>query len=262
MLTITTTNNVATVTLDRPEARNAINGELIARLHEAFVSLAADDTMRVIVLTGAGAAFSAGADIAWMQAAARFTAEENEREARQMAEMFAAVDRCPKPVVARVNGAAFGGGVGLVACCDIAVAVEGARFSFSEVRLGIAPATIGPFVLRKIGASQARALFLTGDRFDANRAREIGLVHAVVPADELDAAVARQTEMLLQGGPHALAAVKELVQELPGMAPGEQRAYTASLIARLRTSPEGQEGLRAFLDRRAPSWVREKGDDS
>jgi methylglutaconyl-CoA hydratase len=257
MLTVTQATGIATVTLDRPEVRNALNGELIAALHDCFVTLAADDAVRVVVLTGAGAVFSAGADVAWMHAAARFTADENEREARQMAAMFAAVDRCPKPVVARVNGAAFGGGVGLVACCDLAVAAEGARFSFSEVRLGIAPATIGPFVLRKIGASQARALFLTGERFDAARAKEIGLVHAVAPAEELDAAVARQTEMLLHGGPRALTAAKELVQELPGMADGEQRAYTAALIARLRTGPEGQEGLRAFLDRRPPSWETE-----
>ena len=206
MLTITHVNSIATVTLDRPEARNALNGELIGRLRECFAALATDDAVRVVVLTGAGAAFSAGADIAWMQAAAQFTTDENARDARTMAEMFATIDRCPKPVVARVNGAAFGGGVGLIACCDIAVAVEGARFSFSEVRLGIAPATIGPYVLRKIGASQARALFLSAERFDATRAKEIGLVHAVVPADELDAAVARQTDMLRQGGPHALAA--------------------------------------------------------
>jgi methylglutaconyl-CoA hydratase len=256
MLTVTHENSVATVTLDRPETRNALNGELIARLRECFAALATDESVRVVVLTGAGTAFSAGADIAWMQAAAEFTADENERDARALAEAFATIDRCPKPVVARVNGAAFGGGVGLVACCDVAVAMEGARFSFSDVRLGIAPATVGPFVVRKIGASQARALFLTGERFDAVRAKEIGLVHAIVPANELDVAVAHQTNMLLQGGPHALAAAKELVQELPGMAEGEQRAYTASLIAHLRTSPEGQEGLRAFLDRRSPSWSR------
>jgi methylglutaconyl-CoA hydratase len=254
MLTVTYANGVATVTLDRPEVRNALNGDLIAAIHDCFVTLAADDAVRVVVLTGAGTVFSAGADIEWMHAAAAFTAAENEQDARKMAAMFAAIDRCPKPVVARVNGAAFGGGGGLVACCDVAIAVEGARFAFSEVRLGIAPATIGPFVLRKIGPSQARALFLTAERFDAAHAKAIGLVHAVVPADELDAAVARQTEMLLHGGPHALAAAKELVQELPGMAEGEQRAYTASLIADLRTSPEGQEGLRAFLDRRPPTW--------
>jgi methylglutaconyl-CoA hydratase len=256
MLTVTHENSVATVTLDRPETRNALNGELIARVRECFAALATDESVRVVVLTGAGTAFSAGADIAWMQAAAEFTADDNERDARKLAETFATIDRCPKPVVARVNGAAFGGGVGLVACCDVAVAVEGARFAFSEVRLGIAPATVGPFVVRKIGASQARALFLSGERFDAVRAKEIGLVHAIVPANELDVAVAHQTNMLLQGGPHALAAAKELVQELPGMAEGEQRAYTASLIAHLRTSPEGQEGLRAFLDRRSPSWSR------
>ncbi|MDQ6909113.1 MAG: enoyl-CoA hydratase-related protein [Chloroflexota bacterium] len=257
MLTVTHANGIATVTLDRPDVRNAINAELIGALRDCFVALATDDAARVVVLTGAGEVFSAGADIEWMHAAARFTVDENAREARQMADMFATIDRCPKPVVARVNGAAFGGGVGLVACCDIAVAVEGARFSFSEVRLGIAPATISPFVLRKIGASQARALFLSAERFDAARAKEIGLVHAVVHAEELDAAVARQTEMLLQGGPHALAAAKELVQELPGMTDGEQRAYTATLIASLRTSPEGQEGLHAFLDRRPPAWTPE-----
>ncbi len=254
MLTITHAKGVATVTLDRPEVRNAINAELIARLHECFTALAMNEAVRVVVLTGSGTVFSAGADVRWMQEAANFTAEENAEDARALAAMLATVDRCPKPVVARVNGAAFGGGAGLVACCDVAVAAAGARFSFSEVRLGIAPATIGPFVLRKIGPSQARALFLTAERFDAARAKEIGLVHAVVPADDLDAAVTRQTEMLLHGGPHALAAAKELVQELPGMAAGEQRAYTAALIAHLRTSPEGQEGLRAFLDHRLPSW--------
>ncbi len=257
MLTVTHANGIATVTLDRSEVRNAINAELIAALRDCFAALATDDAVRVVVLTGAGEVFSAGADIAWMHAAAGFTAAENERDAQRMAEMFAAIDRCPKPVVARVNGAAFGGGVGLVACCDIAVAIEGARFSFSEVRLGIAPATIAPFVLRKIGASQARALFLSAERFDAARAKEIGLVHTVVSAEELDTAITHQTAMLLHGGPHALAAAKELVHELPGMADGEQRAYTAALIADLRTSPEGQEGLRAFLDRRAPSWERE-----
>ncbi|HEY8290859.1 MAG TPA: enoyl-CoA hydratase-related protein [Thermomicrobiales bacterium] len=254
MITVTQANGVATVTLDRPEVRNALDAGLIAAIHDCFTTLAADDAVRVVVLTGAGTVFSAGADVRWMQEAAHFTAEENARDARALTAMLATVDRCPKPVVARVNGAAFGGGAGLVACCDIAVAVEGARFAFSEVRLGIVPATIGPFVLRKIGPSQARALFLSAERFDAARAREVGLVHAVVPADELDAAVARQTEMLLHGGPHALAAAKELVQELPGMAEGEQRAYTAALIAHLRISPEGQEGLRAFLDHRAPSW--------
>ncbi len=254
MLTVTHANGIATVILDRPEVRNALDAELIAALRDCFTALATDDAVRVVVLTGAGTVFCAGADVRWMQEAARFTIEENARDARALAAMLATMDRCPKPVVARINGAAFGGGAGLVACCDIAIAVEDARFSFSEVRLGIVPATIGPFVLRKIGASQARALFLTAERFDAARAKEIGLVHAVVPAEELDTAVARQTDMLLHGGPRALTAAKELVQELPGMTDGEQRTYTAALIAHLRTSPEGQEGLRAFLDRRSPTW--------
>ncbi len=255
MLSVNRMGKVATVTLNRPEVRNAFNAGLIARLHEAFTALAADDGVRVVVLTGVGEVFSAGADIHWMQESVTFTREENMRDARALADMLAAIDRCPKPVVARVNGAAFGGGVGLVACADIAVAVEEARFAFSEVRLGIVPATIAPFVLRKIGPAHARALFLTGERFDAARARAIGLVHHVVPADELDAAVQRQVDVLLQGGPDALAAAKELVQELPGMTPGEQRDYTAAMIADRRTSPEGQEGLRAFLARRSPSWI-------
>jgi methylglutaconyl-CoA hydratase len=255
VLSVSQAGKVATVTLNRPEVRNAFNAELIARLHEAFTALAADDGVRVIVLTGVGEVFSAGADIHWMQESISFTREENIQDARAVAAMWEAIDRCPKPVIARVNGAAFGGGVGLVACADIAVAVEGARFAFSEVRLGIVPATIAPFVLRKIGPSHARALFLTGERFDAARAREIGLVHHVVPAAELDAAVRRQVEMLLQGGPDALAAAKELVQELPGMTPGEQRDYTAAMIADRRTSPEGQEGLSVFLARRSPSWI-------
>ncbi|MCA1668615.1 MAG: enoyl-CoA hydratase/isomerase family protein [Thermomicrobia bacterium] len=259
MLTVSHAKGVATVTLDRPEVRNALDAALIAAIRDCFDALATDNRVRVVVLTGAGTAFSAGADVRWMQAAAHFTAEENARDARALTTMLAAVDRCPKPVVARVNGAAFGGGAGLIACCDLAIAAAGAQFAFSEVRLGIVPATIGPFVLRKIGPSQARALFLTAERFDAARARELGLVHIVVPAEELDAAVARQTAMLRHGGPRALAAAKELVQELPGMTDGEQRAYTAALIADLRTGPEGQEGLRAFLDRRSPSWITENG---
>lgn len=259
MIALDRVGSVATVMLDRPEVRNAFNAALIAEIHRTFVALSGDESVRVVVLTGAGAAFSAGADIYWMQESIALTRAENEREAQAMAAMLAAVDRCPKPVVARVNGAAFGGGVGLIACCDLAVCVETAQFAFSEVRLGIVPATIAPFVLRKIGASHARALFLTGERFDAARAREIGLVHRVVPAAELDTAVQTQVAMLRQGGPDALAAAKELVQELPGVTDGEQRAYTAALIAARRTSDEGQAGLRAFLARRPAPWI-ETGD--
>ncbi len=255
MIAVERVGSVATVTMERAEARNAFNAALIARLHAAFREVAADDGVRVVVLTGAGVAFSAGADIHWMQESVALSREENERDARAMAEMLATVDRCPKPVVARVNGAAFGGGAGLIACCDLAVCVDSAQFAFSEVRLGIVPATIAPFVLRKIGASHARALFLTGERFDAARAREIGLVHRVIPAEALDAAVREQVEMLLLGGPEALAAAKELVQELPGMTDGEQRAYTAAVIAARRTSAEGQAGLRAFLTRHPAPWV-------
>jgi methylglutaconyl-CoA hydratase len=256
-LTVTRRGPVATVTLDRPDVHNAFNPTLIDELTRAFAALGADGGARAVVLTGAGASFSAGADLTWMRQSLELTPEENVADAERLAAMFEAIDRCPRPVIARVNGAAFGGGVGLVAACDVAVAAEGARFAFTEVRLGIAPAVIAPFVLRRIGAAQARALFVTGARFDAARAREIGLVHEVVPPDRLDAAVDEQLALVLAGGPEAIAAVKRLLADLPGLDPAGARRYTAELIARLRTGPEGQEGIRAFLEKRRASWATE-----
>ena len=190
---------VATVALRRPEAHNALNSSLVGEISRCFEELAEDESVRVVVLTGEGPSFCAGADVGYMRETAGLSYEENLEEARRLADAFLAVDVLPKPVVARVRGAAIGGGVGLVAAADVAVAEEGARFAFSEVRLGIAPATIAPFVVRKIGYSQARALFLTGERFDAERAREIGLVHEVVPEAEVEAAIRRKVARLLQG---------------------------------------------------------------
>ncbi len=213
--------------------------------------------MRVVVLTGEGDFFCAGADIGYMRDTANFSYEENLEDARNLAAMFEAVDGCPKPVVARVKGSAIGGGVGLVAAADVAVAEEGTVFAFSEVRLGISPATIAPFVVRKIGHSQVRALFLTGERFDGVRAREIGLVHEVISEEDLDAAVQEKVEGLLAGGPEALAATKALLRELRDAAPDEVTEITARRIAELRTGEEGQEGLGAFLEKRKPAWREE-----
>jgi methylglutaconyl-CoA hydratase len=245
---------VATVALARLEAHNALNAALIGEVTRCFEELAEDEGVRVVVLTGEGPTFCAGADIAYMRDTADSSYEENLEEARRLADMFLAVDELPKPVVARVRGAAIGGGGGLVAVVDVAVAEEGAHFAFSEVRLGIAPATISPFVVRKIGYSRARALFLTGERFDAGRAREIGLVHEAVPDRELDAAVEKVVSQLLQGGPAAQAASKEALRQIEATEPMEALGIMTQLIAELRIGEEGQEGLGAFLEKREPFW--------
>ncbi len=253
-LSRTDDGSVATVTLGRPEARNALNAALIGEVTRCFEELAEDESVRVVVLTGEGPTFCAGADVGYMRDTASFSYEENLEDARRLADMFLAVDDLPKPVVARVQGAAIGGGAGLVAAADLAVAEEEARFAFSEVRLGIAPATIAPFVVRKIGFSRARALFLTGERFGADLAREIGLVHEVVQEGELDAAVERVAAQLLQGGPAAQAAIKEALRQVEATEPMEALGIMTQLIAELRIGEEGQEGLGAFLEKREPFW--------
>src|SRR5918997_1023438 len=248
-------NAVATVSLSRPDARNALNDELIGELTRCIEELAEDDRVRVVVLTGEGDFFCAGADIGYMRDTANLSYEENLEDARRIAAMFGAVDRCPKHIVARVRGAATGGGIGLVAAADVTVAEEGTIFAFTEVRLGISPATIAPFVLRKIGYSQTRALFLTGQRFDAARAYEIGLVHEVTVEGDLEEAVQEKVQGLLKGGPEALATTKALLRELRDAERGEEATeITARRIAQLRTGEEGQEGLGAFLEKREPAW--------
>jgi methylglutaconyl-CoA hydratase len=229
----------------------------VGELRDVFRSLAADPRVRVVVLTGAGLSFCAGADLGWLQRAINYTVEENLADASRLVEMLDAVDQCPKPVIARVNGAALAGGTGLVAAADIAIAAETARFGFTEARLGLVPATISPYVVRKIGESHARALFLTAERFEARRAAAIGLVHQVVPPEELDAAVERTLRNLLAAGPLALGENKALLRGIRSRAADDLGRYTAETIARLRTSDEGQEGLRAFLEKRAPRWTAE-----
>jgi methylglutaconyl-CoA hydratase len=248
---------VERLTLNRPDVRNAFNELVIAELTgwaEGIAAMTAGDRPRVVVLAGAGATFCAGADVAWMAKMVRYTEAENVRDAQAMSRMFGALDTLPVPLIGRVHGAALGGGAGLAAVCDIVVADQGALFGFTEVKLGILPAVISPFALGKIGRSAARELFLTGARFSAARAKEIGLVHAVVPTAELDAAIATYVKELLTAGPEAVAAAKGLIPIVSNAAPTDVSTITAAAIAARRVSPEGQEGLRAFLDKRAPSW--------
>jgi len=245
----------AFVTLNRPAVRNALNAELIGALTFTFNELAMDAAVRAIVLSGEGGVFCGGADITWMRDSLDLSFEENVADATAMSDMFRAIDRCPKPVIAKIQGAALGGGAGLAAVCDIVVAAADALFGFTEVKLGIIPAVISPFVLAKIGASNARALFLTGERFDARRAQTIGLVHEVVVADTLDVAIERVLDEIASVGPDAAAAAKALIHEVRAAGYDDSRSLTAQAIAKQRTSPEGQEGLRAFLERRKASWI-------
>jgi methylglutaconyl-CoA hydratase len=257
LLTVRREGSVAHVALDRPEVRNAFNAALIAELDVTFGALGADHEVRAIVLSGNGKMFCAGADVDWMRASLDLSVEENLADARHMSLMFRAIDRVPKPVVARVHGAALGGGAGLVAVCDIAIADEATSFGFTETKLGILPAVISPFVLAKIGPSHARALALSGERFDAKRALAIGLVHEVVASAGLDAAVARVVNELLTASPTGIAECKRLFAEVREHSYADSLELTARAIAAQRTSAEGQDGLRAFLEKRKPAWIKD-----
>jgi methylglutaconyl-CoA hydratase len=247
---------VAHIVLDRPDLRNAFDGAMVRELHDAVGAASSRDDVRVLVLAGRGAVFCAGAEIEWMKKVAGFSREENLADAEALADLFETIDRSAKAVVAVVQGAALGGGAGLVAVADIAVAEEGARFGFTEVRLGLVPAVISPYVVRKIGVAAARELFLTGERFTAARAAAIGLVQRVVKLDELDAAVDERVGELLQAAPGAVAAAKALVRGVAGRPIEDVRELTVETIAERRASVEGQEGLRAFLEKRKPDWAR------
>ena len=245
---------VLTVTLNRPQQHNALTPELIERLTAVFLHYADRREIRVIVLTGNGRSFCAGADLKTMRAAADYDFAANVADGKQIFDLMQAIDACPKPVIGRVNGAAIGGGVGLVSACDIVVAVERARFAFSEARLGLVPAVISPFVLAKIGVGNGRELFLTGERFDAYRAQRIGLVQHVVAEEALDTAVTERIEQLLLAAPGAQAAAKELIRQVAHQPVSEVRDLTANFIAQRRASAEGREGMSAFLEKRDPDW--------
>jgi methylglutaconyl-CoA hydratase len=248
---------VARIILNRPEVHNAFNAAMIRELTSALEEIKNRTGIRVLVLTGQGKSFCAGADLNWMRDIINYSFEENLRESRELADLIYQLDELPLPTIARINGATIGGGNGFHAACDIAIASEEAIFSLSEVKIGLIPAVISPYVIRRIGESRARQYFLTGERISAKRAEEIGLVHRVVPALSLDEAVAETIKMLLSSGPQAIRRSKEIIQKVPRMSLEEAREYTARIIAELRISPEGQEGMAAFLEKRKPRWAQE-----
>jgi methylglutaconyl-CoA hydratase len=250
--------HVVRIVLNRPEVHNAFNGRMIEELAQAVSQLEGDRSARVVILTGEGKSFCAGADLNWMREVIRYSYEQNLKESLAIAEFLYRLYALPIPTIARVNGAAIGGGAGFLSACDIVIASEEAKFGLSEVKIGLVPAAISPYVLRRIGESRAREYFLTGERFDARRALEIGLVNRAVPADKLDETVESMVKLLLGSGPEAVAKCKELLHRTPQLNLEEAKDYTARMIAGLRISAEGQEGMASFLEKRKPRWVEEE----
>lgn len=248
---------LARLVLNRPEVHNAFNSVMIRELTLALREIKSRSDLRVLILTGEGKSFCAGADLNWMREIINYSFEENLQESRELAELMSQLDQLPLPTIARINGATIGGGNGFHAACDIAIASEEAVFSLSEVKIGLIPAVISPYVIRRIGESRARQYFLTGERFSAKKAEEIGLIHKIVPAAGLDEAVDETVKLLLTSGPAAIMRSKELIQKVPLMSIEEAKEYTAKVIAELRISPEGQEGMAAFLEKRKPRWAQE-----
>lgn len=250
-------SGVVFITINRPEKKNAFNAEVVAALHEAFETLHGADAVRIVFIRGAGGTFCAGADLTWMRDAAQWSEGENRDDAMGLAKMLKALRDVPALTVALVEGAAMGGGAGLVAACDMAVAVDGARFAFSEVKLGLIPATIAPYVIEAIGARRARQLFLTANIFDADYAAHAGLIDLVVPGEHLDEFISMMVDSLSNNAPGAMGDAKRLVNDLAGQEiDGRLMEETARRIARARVSAEGQEGVGAFLDKRSPNWVQ------
>jgi len=245
---------VARVTFNRPEVHNAFNDKMIEELTHVFKDIHGREDMRVVVLTGEGKSFSAGADINWMRKVKDYSFEENLQNSLKLADLFYFIYSLPKPTIARVNGAAIGGGTGLVAVCDIAIASSVAKFSFSEVKLGLVPACISPYVIRKCGEGRTREFFLTGERLSAGKALSAGLVNQVVQPEKLDEAVEDLVNQLLSSGPQAIGVCKELLENVPGLNFEEAKEYTARVLSGLRISDEGQEGTKAFLEKRKPKW--------
>ena len=250
------TRGVATLALDRQELHNAFDDALIQALTAKLEEIDADPAVRVLVLTGTGISFSAGADINWMRRMAGYSRDENLRDATYLAALMQRLDTLRMPTIARVQGSAFGGGTGLIACCDIAVAVSDALFCFSEVKLGLIPSVISPYIVRSIGASAARRYFMTAERFNAGKAQRLGLVHKVVERDELDSTIGLFVEQVLHNGPAAMTAAKQLVADVYAQPiDGTLIEMTTNRIADVRSSAEGKEGLSAFLDKRKPDWL-------
>ena len=253
-ITLTISARVARITMSKPDVRNAFDERMIAELHQAVDEAGKRDDVRAVVITGEGSAFSAGANVDWMRRLGQADYETNHQDALKLAYMLDALASCPKPTIASVNGPAIGGGTGLVAACDVAIADPTAFFSFSEVKIGLVPACIAPYVIRKVGEGRARELFITGRRITAHEAERYGLVNHVADEGVLDFEVDALLEQLLSSGPDAISAAKRLVRNVPEQSREEYIEYTARMIAELRTSPEGQEGTRAFLEKRKPGW--------
>jgi methylglutaconyl-CoA hydratase len=250
------TGPIATITLARPERHNAFDAAMIGELRDAFAVLSIDESARIVVLAGAGPSFCAGADLHWMRDSLEWTGERNIADAEALAAMFEAAWSFPKPLIGRIHGRALGGGAGLAACCDLVVAADTARFGFSEVKLGLLPAVIAQYVVPKIGVSQARLLFISGERITAERAFEIGLVHAVVGIDGLDATVQTLATRMLSSAPTAIGAAKRLVDAIWSLERDAARRYVVAAIAEARAGAEAQAGIRAFLEKRTPDWVK------
>ena len=250
---------VCIITLNRPQVHNALNNTLIYELYDAFEKLKNESDIRVIVITGNGQSFCAGADLKWLKDVMKYSYDQNYEESLKLAELMLLIYTHPKPTIARINGSAIGGGVGLMSVCDILISADSAQFGLSEVKIGLVPAVISPFVIDRIGHANTRELFITGERINAHRALEIGLVNKVVSNHEIDKVVNEVIQQIIANGPEAIKTVKELIFKVPQMNFPEVTEYTAQLIASLRTSPEGQEGMSAFLEKRPPSWISKKG---
>ena len=250
-------DRIGRITFSRPEVHNAFNNRMIEELYELFEKIKRDKGVRAVVLTGEGKSFCAGADLKWMRAVKDYNFEKNFSESLQLAEVFNMIYSCPKPVIGRINGAAIGGGTGFVAVCDISIASSSAVFSFSEVKIGLVPACISPYVVKRVGEGRTREFFLTGERLSAERACQAGLINKVTEPEQLDDAVDEMLNQIMSSGPDALACCKELLSTIAELNMQDAKVHTAKVIANLRKSDEGQEGMDAFLNKRKPNWVRE-----
>jgi methylglutaconyl-CoA hydratase len=253
---VLTEKDVVTVKLNRPDVHNAMNARLMEELTTCFKELSSDKTVRVIILTGNGKSFCAGADLNWMKSMVNYSKEENIKDSRLLLDLYETVYSCPKPVIGRINGHAFGGGVGLLAVCDLNVALPGLKFAFSEVKLGIIPSVISTFIVKRIGTANMRRLFITGERFTSEYAREIGLIDSVVSEENFDSEIQRYVEQIYSSGPGAIKEVKKLVDEYQKTDLESYKKYTVEKIAELRISEEGQDGINAFLEKRKSKWSR------
>lgn len=255
-LVCTKKDDTVTIMLNRPDVHNAMNDVLMTEVTSCFKEVSADKTVNAIILTGNGKSFCAGADLSWMRCMVSFSKEENKKDSRLLLDMYETIHSCPKPVIGRINGPAFGGGIGLLAVCDITICNQDARFAFSEVKLGIIPAVISTFVAPRMTPADMRRLFITGERFDATTAHEVGLIDLVVPTERFEATVEACVEQVRSSGPYAIQEVKQLIKNLMEMNIKKYKEHTVEKIAELRVSAEGQEGISAFLEKRKPHWKR------